>query len=191
LQFTFPTDLFIVDSLMLCLGIVSAGAVRVLECKTHSGTTINPATYKNSAQAIGYSIVLDAIFPELSSYDVLYLAYSSKREEYEMIPFEKSYYARALWIRELLLDVETIKMYEENQIYPMHGESCFDFYRECEYLQHCTLSTEHLVSPLTEDAVAQIDAELEKFQIKITLNDLINAQLTKNVTKPTLRRNLH
>jgi hypothetical protein len=78
------------------------GAVRVLECKTHSGTTINPATYKNSAQAIGYSIVLDAIFPELSSYDVLYHAYSSKREEYEMIPFEKSYYARALWIRELL-----------------------------------------------------------------------------------------
>lgn len=160
------------------------GKVRVLECKTHSGTTINPATYKNSAQAIGYSIVLDAIFPDLSAYDVLYLAYSSKREEYDLIPFEKSYYARALWIRELLLDVDMIRMYEQNEIYPMRGESCFDFYRECEYLQHCTLSTEHLVSPITEQDVKKMDEELEKFQIKITLDELIQAQMNKNVTKP-------
>lgn len=163
---------------------VRTGAVRVLECKTHSQATVNPAIYKNSAQAIGYSIVLDAIFPDLSSYDVLYMPYSSKKEEFEFIPFEKSYYARALWIRELLLDCEMIKMYEEASIYPMHGESCFDFYRECEYLQHCTLSTEHLVSPLTPDAVAAMDAELEKFQIKITLNDLIQAQMNKNVKAP-------
>lgn len=160
------------------------GKVMVLECKTHSGTAVNPAQYKNSAQAIGYSIVLDAIFPDLSSYEVLYLVYSSKQEEYTLIPFEKSYYARALWIRELLLDVEAIKMYEEASIYPMRGESCFDFYRECEYIQHCTLSTEHLVSPLTLEHSQQMDAELEKFQIKITIEDLIASQLSKNVSAP-------
>jgi hypothetical protein len=55
------------------------GEVVVLECKTSSAVAVNPATYKNSAQAIGYSIVLDAIFPELSSYKVVYLIYSTKQ----------------------------------------------------------------------------------------------------------------
>ena len=56
------------------------GKVIVLECKTTGSATVNPATYKNSAQAIGYSIVLDSIFPDLSSYEVLYLIYNTKSE---------------------------------------------------------------------------------------------------------------
>lgn len=162
----------------------TTGKVMVLECKTNSGGPVNPAQYKNSAQAIGYSIVLDAIFPELSSYEVLYLVYQTKQSEYVQIPFQKSYFARALWIRELLLDVEMIKMYEESSIYPMRGESCYDFYRECEYLQHCTLSTKHLVSPITAADIVAMDEELEKFQIKISVEDLIAAQLAKDITAP-------
>lgn len=162
----------------------STGKVIVLECKTSSSANVNPSEYKNSAQAIGYSIVLDAIFPELSSYEVLYLIYQSKIKEYMQIPFEKSYYQRALWIRELILDVEMIKLYEQHEIYPMHGESCMEWFRECEYMQTCTLSTDHLAIPLTDEKIAQMDSELDAFQIKITLNDLIQSQLTKNVSKP-------
>lgn len=157
-----------------------SGKVVVIECKTLNASTVNPAQYKNSAQAIGYSIVLDAIFPQLSSYEVYYLVYPTKKAEWEIIPFEKSYLQRALWIRELLLDVDRIKLYEQAQIYPMHGESCFDWNRECEYLQHCTMSTHLLVSPLTEEGSAKIDEELNKFQIKISIQDLIEAQLKKN-----------
>lgn len=160
------------------------GKVIVLECKTNSGTHVNPAQYKNSAQAIGYSIVLDAIFPELSAYEVLYLVYQTKQSEYVQIPFEKSYYARALWIRELLLDVEMIKLYEQADIYPMHGENCYDFFRECEYLQFCTLSTERLATPLSAELSDNLDTELERYQIKITIQDLITAQLSKNVPTP-------
>lgn len=160
------------------------GKVLCLECKTNSGGVINPAQYKNSAQAIGYSIVLDAIFPELSAYEVLYLVYQTKQSEFMQIPFEKSYFARALWIRELLLDIETIKMYEQAEIYPMRGESCYNYFRECEYLQFCTLSTERLISPITELDVVRMDEELAKFQIKVTLDDLIRAQLSKNVKAP-------
>lgn len=155
------------------------GEVIVLECKTTGSPNVNPATYKNSAQAIGYSIVLDAIFPELSSYKVLYLIYLSKQEEYIQLPFEKSYYQRALWIQELLLDIEMIKAYENASIYPMHGESCYSFFRECAYYQVCTLSTKHLTQTLTHDQEEKMDAEIEKFQIKITLSDLINAQIAK------------
>ena len=150
------------------------GAIIVLECKTTGLATVNPATYKNSAQAIGYSIVLDVLFPELSSYEVLYLIYQTKSQEYQTIPFTKSYMQRALWIRELLLDIETIKMYEEAEIYPQRGESCFSFFRECEYMQSCSLSTSFLTKPCTPAEIDKTD-----YQINLTLEDLITAQLAK------------
>lgn len=169
------------------------GEVMVLECKTSSAATINPAQYKNSAQAIGYSIVLDAIFPELSSYKVLYLIYQSKQAEFVQLPFTKTYYQRALWIQELLLDLEMIKLYENSEIYPMHGESCFSYFRECEYYQTCTLSTTLLTEPLKEEARIKLEESLDKFQIKISINDLIAAQLAKGALNPTevnVRENL-
>lgn len=150
------------------------GHVIVLECKTTNATYLNPTTYKNSSQAIGYSIVLDAIFPELSSYEVLYLIYQTKSREYNPIPFSKSYLQRALWIRELLLDVEVIKMYEEQEIYPMRGESCAMFGRDCEFLNSCTLSTEYLTKPCTPE-----QEDKTEYQITLTLNDLIDSQLSK------------
>ena len=153
-----------------------SGEVIVLELKTTSSTNLNPATYKNSAQAVGYSVVLDVLFPELSSYQVLYLVYTTKNYEYNPLPFAKSYLQRALWIRELLLDVEVIKMYESAGVYPMRGESCYDFYRECKYLGLCTLSTESLTELPDEDA----EKREEEYQIELTLQDLIESQLSKS-----------
>lgn len=150
------------------------GAVIVLECKTTGSTTLNPATYKNSAQAIGYSIVLDVLFPELSSYDVLYLIYQTKSQEYTVITFAKTYLQRALWIRELLLDIEMIKLYSEAEVFPMHGESCVSFNRDCEYLQSCGLSTSYLTKPCKPE-----DLDQTEYQINLTLADLLDAQLEK------------
>ena len=151
-----------------------SGAVLVLECKTTGSATVNPATYKNSAQAIGYSIVLDSLFPDLSSYDVLYLVYKTKDQEYVTFPFTKTYLQRALWIRELMLDIEMIKMYEQAGVYPMHGESCFSFFSECEYINSCTMSTEYLTKPATEK-----DLDSVEYQVTLSLSDLLNTQLEK------------
>lgn len=155
------------------------GKVIVLECKTSSALSINPATYKNSAQAIGYSIVLDSLFPELSSYDVLYLIYSTKSYEYEQLSFTKSYVQRARWIQELVLDTQVIKLYNDSDCYPMRGESCFTYFRECQFMNLCQMETSRLTQAPT---VAQIN-ELEKlnasYQIQITLEDLITSQLSK------------
>lgn len=153
------------------------GEVMVLELKTTSATNLNPATYKNSAQAIGYSIVLDVLFPDLSSYQVLYLVYTTKSMEYSPLPFSKSYLQRALWIRELILDIEVIKMYEDAGVFPMHGESCFEFYRECKYLGLCTLATNKLTDPFNPEEFKE-----EEFQIELSLEDLIKAQLSKTDT---------
>lgn len=153
-----------------------SGEILVLECKTTNSTTLNPATYKNSAQAIGYSVVLDHIYPDLSSYKVLYLVYQTKAKEYTPIPFVKTYLQRALWIRELLLDLETIKMYEEAEVYPMRGESCFTFFRECEYFNTCGLSTQYLTKPCTPE-----EEDKTEYQISLSLQDLLESQLSKVV----------
>jgi hypothetical protein len=156
------------------------GEVMVLEVKTTASPSVAAATYKNSFQAIGYSIVLDALFPNLSSYTVQYLVYKTKSREYDSLPFAKDYLQRALWIRTLLLEIETIKQYEVAGIYPMHGESCYDFYRECEYMNICTLATESLTTPLDPDTEAEIQLRNDtEFQITLTLGDLIAAQLDK------------
>jgi len=155
------------------------GAILVLECKTSSAQSLNPATYKNSAQAIGYSVVLDVMFPELSSYEVLYLVYSTKQLQYETLTFFKSYVQRARWIRELILDTEIIYTYAENDLFPMRGESCFSYFRECKYMGLCQMSTDKLVpepSPTLQD---EIDKKNSEYQIQITLDDLINSQLSK------------
>lgn len=156
------------------------GEVMVLEVKTTSASSVNNAQYKNSAQAIGYSIVLDALFPNLSSYLVQYLVYKTKSMDYDVLPFTKSYLDRALWIRTILLDIDTINLYESAGIYPMRGESCNEFYRECEYFGVCSLATETLVGEATEEETAKIQERLDNdFQITLTLNDLIQSQLTK------------
>lgn len=157
------------------------GAILVLEVKSTGMASVNPATYKNSAQAIGYSIVLDVLFPELSAYEVLYLVYMTKTREFMPLPFKKSYLQRALWIQELLLDCDTILLYEKAGVYPMHGESCFNYFRECEYLNTCTLSTALLAKKLTPEMEAKILEDHSSFHISLDVEDLIAAQIAKSL----------
>lgn len=158
------------------------GKVIVLECKTSSATSLNPATYKNSAQAIGYSIVLDAIFPSLSSYEVLYLVYSTKQLQYDQLEFSKSYIQRARWIAELMLDIEFLKMCESGDLYPMRGESCFTYFKECHYMNLCQMSTDKLAPTFESftEIQTEIDTKNSEYQIQITLADLIQSQLNKS-----------
>lgn len=148
--------------------------ILVLELKTTGFTSVNSATYKNSGQAIGYSIVLDHLVPDLSSYEVLYLVYKTKSFEFEPITFVKSYLQRALWLRELLLDIDTIKMYEEAEVYPMRGNACVRWGRDCEYIQTCGMSTQSLMSSGTA-----ADLDTKEYQIDVSLLDLLNTQFSK------------
>lgn len=152
--------------------------VMVLENKTSSGTA-NSAYFKNSGQALGYSVVLDILFPKLSSYSVLYLVYETKSLEYRELPFEKSLLQRALWLQELIIDTQLIELYQSFDTYPMHGENCFDFFRECEYLSLCTMSTERLTKPLTQEMLDKIAAEGEGYDFNVDFYDLVDAQIDK------------
>lgn len=153
----------------------TTGKILVLECKTSSSNTLHATQYKNSAQAVGYSVVLDVIAPEVSSYEVLYLVYLTKDMAYEQLKFTKTYLQRATWIQELLLDVETIKLYQSTGVYPMRGESCMDFYRDCEYLNQCNLSTHLITTPFTEESVL----DDKEYDVELTLDQIIEGQMNK------------
>lgn len=163
------------------------GKIIVLECKTDSGATLNTTKYKNSAQAVGYSVVLDVIAPEINSYEVLYLIYMTKGTTYEPFTFPKTYLQRATWIQELLLDIETIKMYEQVGVYPMRGQSCTDWGRDCEYLNQCGLNNKYITIPWREDNTAGVDDKT--YDIELSLLDLISAQLDKNTTDSSIDTN--
>lgn len=158
-----------------------SGKIMVLECKTTGAKYVNAAMYKNSAQAVGYSVVLDHLFSDLSSYEVLYLIYLTGSMKYEMMPFDKSYLQRAQWIQELLMDCELIQYYEEKGIYPMHGESCFSYMRECKYLQNCTMSTAFLTEAESAESAAKREEKESTYQINISIEDLIAAQFEKEI----------
>lgn len=155
------------------------GEILVLECKTTWFGTVSPAQYKNSSQAIGYSIILDSLFPELSSYKVLYLIYKTTAFEFESLEFTKTFLQRAQWIQELLFDVEDITRYENAGVYPMRGESCKSFGRDCEYFGICGLNTAALSQSMTDETAARYAAEESKADAVFTLEDLIHRQLER------------
>ena len=155
------------------------GEIIILEVKTTKNAKANPAKYKNSGQALGYSVVLDALFPGLSSYSVLYLEYSTTELTYTPLPFPKSFESRAEWIRSLVFDVEDVVRYEEAGIYPRRGESCFSFFRECEYINSCGFSTAYLAKPL-EESVEEMEIAEARYVHKFNLVDLINFQIARN-----------
>lgn len=158
-----------------------SGKIMVLECKTTGAKYVNPAMYKNSAQAVGYSVVLDHLVANLSSYEVLYLVYLTGSMKYEPLPFDKSYLQRAQWIQEILMDCELIQYYEEKGIYPMRGESCFSFNKECKYLSNCTMSTEYLTEPESPESVKAREKKEAEYQITVSIEDLIAAQFAKDI----------
>lgn len=177
-RITLPDGFTMRGSVDAVLSHKETGEILVLECKTSSSSAINQAEFKNSAQGVGYSVVLDVLFKGLSSYKVLYLVYLTRDMSYEQMPFLKSYLQRATWIQELLLDIETIKLYEGVGVYPMRGENCYDFFRPCEYFGTCTLATKHLVKPAPADK--PLDAKV--YDIELTLDELIAGQLERNTT---------
>lgn len=159
------------------------GELLVLELKTSSANYVQASNYKNSAQAIGYSVILDRIEPDATSYGVLYLVYLTKFERFETFEFPKTYHQRALWLRDRLVDdEEVVRLIKEEGnygIWPMHGESCNSFGRDCEYMDICQLSTVHQMTSLNFNHLKDLNRETgleQEYQFDIKLEELLEAQ---------------
>ena len=138
----------------LVLRNIYTGEYCILELKTNSGRVINHYQYKNSAQAIGYSVVLDRIAPGLTNYTVEYLVYMTFLERWEQFSFPKTYKQRALWLRDRIWETHQIKELVELEgsygIWPMHGEHCVTYNRNCDFMGMCHMDTGSLIAPLRE-----------------------------------------
>lgn len=157
----------------LVLRHVITGELLILELKTSSANYINHYQYKNSAQAIGYSVILDKIAPGTTGYSVLYLVQLTKLGRYEVFEFPKTYHQRALWLKDRLWDegiiMNLVKFYGNYGIWPTHGESCTRFGRTCDFMDSCHLQTEHLMAPLRENQLEEDTV----YDFEFTLEELL------------------
>ena len=158
----------------------NTGRLAVWEGKTTAVETVDEATYANSYQALGYSVVVDAIARQLGfdapDYEVLYIVYSSKTREFQLLPFTKSKTQRAEWLQDLLLDHATIEQYKELGFFPKRGENCVNKYgRKCEWFGSCQMRT---ASMFPNIELPRLDSalNLESVDFSFTLDELVTAQ---------------
>lgn len=157
----------------------TTGKYLILELKTTGSKYVAEATYKNSGQALGYSIILDNIAPGESEYEVQYLVYKSTMEEYESLKFKKSYSDRAFWIKDLMMDADRITYYVEQSRFPTYGEHCHSFFKDCEFLSNCTMSDRFLLNAYDPEDPREVKEATKEYTIVLTLMDLIQSQLTR------------
>lgn len=145
------------------------GRMAVLELKT-TGMGLEEALYANSNQATGYSIMLDAIFPGITEYEVLYAVYLVRDREWHMMPFSKTALQKAEVIKDMLLDHSVLDTYETIGFYPKRGESCFRFNRRCKFFGECNL--------VPSDPLPKLEAEREAEAVDyvVDLEQVIRSQ---------------
>lgn len=139
----------------------------VLELKTTGGNIVDEATYANSDQAVGYGIVIDTIAGNLAasaSFDVLYLINKTKEGIFLPMIFTKRPSDKAAWLFKLILQREELSRYEEYEFYPINGQSCMDYYRRCEYFNHCKRDNSEL------EAISNNIANLDT----VTYTEMVN-----------------
>ncbi len=158
----------------------STGRLAVWEGKTTGTENVAEATYANSYQALGYSVVVDAVAATLGlnspDYEVLYVVYSSKTREFQLLPFTKSRTQRAEWLQDLLLSHAMIDKYHELQFFPKRGDACINQYgRTCAWFGQCHMRTESLFPGLVPVKLEKVE-HLESLDFMFTLDDLVAAQ---------------
>ena len=159
---------------------IMTGQVGVMEVKTNSGTWVNHYMYKNSEQALGYSVILDKIEPGTPAYDVMYYIYMTKLTRYEQFHFPKSHQQRAHWLRDRMYYIGIIeKLVKEEGNYgnwPMASQGCVAYGRPCEYMDMCQLPTESLGAKLKENQLVERDrktGEVAEYDFELTLKELL------------------
>jgi hypothetical protein len=151
----------------------------ILENKTTSFTNLSEASYKNSIQALGYSIILDSIThgsDARSVYYVLYCIYKSSKQEYEWMMFPKSRVQRVEFINDLIIDITKLEMYKEHGIYPRHGENCYNFFRECDYIEMCHTPIEIIAENYKKKDTSAYGV-IQEYDFEYTLEEIKQHQL--------------
>lgn len=155
------------------------GKLLVLELKTTKGSA-HEETYGNSGQGLGYSIFCREISPETDHFDVLYLVFETMASQFVPMKFTKYHTERALWIQDLIADCQIINVYDQFEVWPRHGESCFTFFRACNWFNMCHMSNRALIPETSEEDMQKArEKENKAYDFELHLADLLQTQLTE------------
>lgn len=152
---------------------------KVLEIKTTAAANLDEAMYKNSDQAVGYSVIVDEIANDVEAsltFEVFYLVFSTSDNNWHLFEFTKSRSNRAGWINTVLLNVQRIAMYRQVNFFPKKGSACYNWYRRCEYFDICDLDLSHFREGGEFTALTSEDMEKEKFDFRFSLSKIIETQ---------------
>lgn len=160
------------------------GGLAVFEGKTTKFNKVDEASYKNSNQGVGYSLVLDSLaqilgIPEGPQYSVYYPVYKTSSMAWEVFPFAKSYTQRADFIQNMLFDKQTVQMYLAAGKFPKRGSGCYNFFRQCQHFDLCDMSNEYLIGKRVVDSQILYGDPNEKYDFEFKLDDLIDAQIRR------------
>lgn len=153
------------------------GQYVVLDIKTTGLNLLDLSPlYKNSGQALGYSITLDQIVGhELSEYGVIYLVAQLGKTladcKLHTYPFDKSLLDRLNWFITLGLDVERLKRMHQLNSFPMRGSSCLQYMRPCRHFGTCNLKV--------FDRPKEPEEDLIDYQFIYQLDDVIEDHLRR------------
>ena len=149
----------------------------ILEVKT-TGYNLHDLkpVYKNSGQALGYSIVLDRITGEdQSKYGVLYFVCRDKGAEWVpdiyVFPFTKTLLDRYNWFISLGIDVERISRMLEIGVFPMRGSACVRYNKVCQHFGTCSITQ--------ADVSRKVVADETDYQFTYKLPEIIEDHLQR------------
>ena len=111
------------------------GRYKVKENKTTGYSSVDPALYENSDQALSYALVIDAV--GAAEYDVVYTIYSCPEQQWLLYQFTKGPLSKAEWLQSQLFTSSEIAAYTEHNFFPTRGENCITYNRRCNHFGEC------------------------------------------------------
>jgi hypothetical protein len=146
------------------------GKYAIMENKTTAMNLYDlSCLYQNSGQALGYSIILDAITgKENTEYEVLYFvgqlgSGNGFMPKIHTLPFPKTLSDRLNWFISLKLDVSSIEEMLSINVFPMRGKSCLQYMKLCNQFGTCNLhGLDEYLPPLVDDIQYDFTYDLEE-----------------------------
>ena len=173
-------DIYFVGYVDVVLRNKWTGRYAILENKSTGMNLLDlDPLFKNSGQALGYSIILDKIAGEENSeYDVIYLigqlnSKSSKgfAPNIYIKEYTKTLQDRLNWFITLGMDVNRLEQMLTLGVFPMRGGSCLQYMRPCKHFGICGMQT--------LDRYKEIEEDITDYQFVYELEDLINEHLER------------
>ncbi len=155
----------------------------VFECK-HTFSYLDDITpmYKNSGQALGYSIVLDQIAQQpLASFPLHYFIGQWIRGELPKVTihhyqWRKTLLDRLNWFLTLGVDVQRLQQLLDMGLFPMRGHSCLKYNKPCQFFGTCNLrsndvwKTDEYFLKTKNAHIQEVEANI---QFRFKLDDIV------------------